>query len=399
MAWEVLRRKERFYSKFSSAKRYGLIRGDMLFQIEADPDLPPGSRITIKELDPGMYFPIQSDDDPDVRIGARLAWQFIDEQGKAFVQTLTYRKVTETTGPSPITIEETLHAPDEWPDGKVERTIQPQAELPAVIQTIPVYHFPNFTETGSVWGSSEMRGIERLMTSINQNISDEDVTLVLNGLGVYTTDAGSPIDPNTGEPTDWVVGPAKVLELPADTHFNRVTGVSSVAPYQEHLAYIHDQIDQTFGMSAVAKAKVDVNVAESGIALALELAPIITRAEEKELTLTDVLNNFLYDIRSWMNAYEGTPLFEATLVPVYASKIPPNRKERFNEIMQMFSANLVSAQWAWDELEQIGYTFPDHTQMMDQIMTETQLREDVTGARLDQEVSGGQSSAGIGQQG
>lgn len=386
-------RRERLYSKFSMNKRYGLIRGDMLFHIYADSELPEGSRISIEAVDPGSYFPIYAEDEVTI-IGCHLVDFVIDDRGDTKVMRQTYRKETGLGGPSPITRESAIFEIDAWggpeQDEKRIAVVDPIETLPGDITSIPVYHIPNAEEPGTPWGSSELRGIERMLAAINQSISDEEIELVLNGLGVYVTDAGSPIDEDTGLPKPWNLGPAKVVELPNGKTFARVTGTSSVTPHQDHLKYLHDQLDLATGASSAAKGKVDVSVAESGISLALQMAPIFSRAEEKELIITDKMTQMLFDLKAWFAAYESQNIGEALWLPAYGPRLPLNRKERFDEIMQMFGAKLVSGLWARSELSKIGYTFGDDTEMMDAIATETtmlaQIEADVTGGRIDSEL-------------
>jgi hypothetical protein len=236
-----------------------------------------------------------------------------------------------------------------------------------------------------------MRGLERIAAAIDQGISDEELTLAMEGLGVYTTDAGAPVD-DRGQDVPWNLGPAQVIELPNGKTFKRVAGVSSVAPYQEHLKYLHEQLDQTATIPAVAKGRVDVDVAESGIALMLELGPLLARAEEGELVITDVLTNMLYDLKAWFQAYESINIGAAVWIPTYGDKIPVNRKAKFAELLEMLASTtpLVSAQFVRTELAKLGYEFPDDTELMAQILEEKQMVgqviADVTGSRIQSEL-------------
>lgn len=393
-------RRESVYSKFSSNKRYGLIRGDWLFHIFADAELPEGARISFEALDPGSYFPIYADDNVTI-IGCHLVEFVMDENGDIRVYRQTYRKVSGQGGPSLISRESAIFEVDAWggPEQKEKRleVVDQEETLPEDITSIPVYHIPNAQEPGTIWGSSELRGIERMLAAINQSISDEEIELVLNGLGVYVTDAGSPVNDTTGEPEPWNLGPAKVIELPSGKKFGRVSGTTSVDPHQAHLKYLHEQLDLSTGSSAAAKGKVDVLVAESGIAIALQLAPIFSRAEEKELIITDKMTQLLYDLKFWFIAYESVNIGDALWVPAYGPRLPLDRDKRFKEVMEMFGAKLVSASWVLSELSKIGYTFGDATVMMNAVLEDqialSAVVADVTGARMDQELgAAGQGS-------
>jgi hypothetical protein len=363
-------RRERFYSRFNSNKRYGLIRGDWCWHLYADPTKAAGSRISLFPLDPGGLFPIYNEENLDEVVGYHIVEQFISdgqvgERGKVYMRRLTYRKTTGVGGPSPITVEDTVFEVDAWGGPNMEekaiKVMRPATVLPSPIDSLPIYTVPNFDEPGAMWGSSEMRGLERLMAAVNQGISDEELTLAMDGLGLYATNAGAPLDPDSGEELPWDLGPAKVVEVPADAFFNRVSGVSTVTPMQDHLRYLHEQLDLSAGTPAVAKGKVDVQVAESGVALLLDLAPILSKGEEKEQIVTDITTNMLFDLAKWFVAYEGTifnSLMEITRwVPVYGAKVPPNETKLVEQLIAMATATppILPLNVVWDKLRKLGY--------------------------------------------
>lgn len=387
-------RRERFYSRFSTNKREGIIKGDWLWHLYADPERPDGARISILPLDPATYFPIYNPENIDEVIGGHIVEE-VTFGGKPHIRRLTYMKQTGVAGPSPIEVTDETYEVDKWddPEAMPVNVVNPPYTLPAPIDQIPVYHVQNFHESGSIWGSSELRGMERLIAAINQSITDEELALALEGLGVYATDAGTPIDPETNEEIPWNIGPGRVVELPDGKKMSRVSGVSSVTPYQDHIAYLHSQLDGASATPAIAAGNVDVETAESGIALYLQLAPLLAKAEEKEQIVTDVHVNLFYDLRKWFQAYEPSlrgPMENVRWLPVYGEKVPTNRKQRFDEVMSLLERGVVSGQWARTELKKIGYEFPDDTTMMGQILEEKEMtakvEADAFGARLDREL-------------
>lgn len=408
-------RRERVLSKFSANKREGLFRGDWLWHLFADPARPEGSRLSIQPLDPASFFPIYNDDDLDSVIGCHIVDQFLDAQGKPFIKRLTYRKQTEKGGPSPITVEEAIFKTDDWggpgmdPEGNPESVIRTPQQLPTPIDALPVYHIQNFLQGGTIYGSSELRGLERLIAALDQTISDEELALALDGLGVYVTNAGTPVD-EQGNDTSWDIGPGRVVEVPGgkETFFQRVQGVSNTDPFQKHMTFLMDQAYESVGQSDVSRGgSIDVATAESGVALYLRLAPLLTRAEEKELIVTDVMSNMMFDLRKWILAYEGTEqrngMENVIFNPIYGDKLPLNKKERFDQVMAMVAGGVVSAMWAREELAKIGYVFPDDATMMSQILTEktaaAQVQVDAMGSRLDQELQQQEQLNGAGANG
>jgi hypothetical protein len=410
--WTDLARRERFYSKFAANKRYGIIRGDWAFHFYADPTRGPGNMISIYATDPGSLFPVYNPLNIDEIIGWDIVEQYTDSEGKLRIKKTAYRKTTMMGGPSPITVEVNGYEVDAWggpgmkeEDAKITEGFMPLTTLPAPIDQLPVYLIPNFETPGDIFGSSEMRGIERLMAAVNQSISDEELALALEGLGQYWTDAGTPVDPETGEDVPWNLGPGRVTEVPLGGKFARLNGVGSVTPSQDHLAYLHSQLDAAKGMSAVAKGNVDVSVAESGIALMLELGPILGNAEEKELSITDRLTNMFFDLAKWYVAYEGSQfnsLMEITRwIPKYGEKIPPNKSKDVVEIMGLVAAGVISMDYARTKLRLMGYDdMPDNVAMEAQILTEKTARaaiqQDAFGTRTDGEVNNALNDTGGG---
>lgn len=384
-------RRERFFSKFSSNKLNGIMRGDWVWHIFADPDRPDGKRVSIFPIHPGLYFPEYADGDDVTQIVAvHLAEPTFDEGGNAAVNVLHYRKVSGTGGPSQITTETVQYPHNEWGQPGTDMATTPikvlaeLAVLPDPIDMIPVYHIPNVYDPEFGWGSSEMRGIERLMRGINQAITDEELALVLEGLGVYTTDAGAPLDEDTEEELPWTIAPGRVIELPDGKQFNRVTGVSSIDPYMAHLNYLHSAIESVTGENDVTSGQADVSVAESGIAIALRMQPMFARILEKELVITDVHTQMLYDLRNWFTAFEDLDFTEIRWMTRYAEKLPINKSQSFTQILQMYTAvpPLISGVECRRMLTEIGYDFTDDAVLAGQIQRDQQSSADALGLRI-----------------
>lgn len=392
-------RRERFFSKFSSAKFTGLIRGDWMFHIFADPARLPGSRVSIFPIHPGNYFPEYADgEDVTSVVAVHIVEPTLDADGKPAVFKFSYRKESNAGGPSPISYEFIQCPQDKWGQPgtdmllEVTQVLVPLTTLPSPIDSIPVYHIPNVYDPSFGWGSSEMRGIERLMSAINQGITDEEAALVLEGIGVYTTDAGAPIDEESGEDVPWSIAPGRVLELPTGKSFGRVSGISSFDPYQQHLGYLQSSIDSVMGENDITRGQADVSVAESGIALALRMGPLLSRMSEKELIITDVVTQMMFDLGKWFSAYEGMNFDAIRFVPVYGEKIPINKNQRFSDIMAMYTAvpPIISSTLARAMLTELGYAFPDDATLTAEIAREhatfAAAQADAVASRMSQEI-------------
>lgn len=356
--------RERFFSKFLGNKRYGLIRGDWAWHIVADPAKLEGTRISIYPLDPGSYFPIWHPNDVDRVIGCHIVEQITNEKDEIVLKRITYRKSPVPGGF--ISVEEAIFSLDDWADvngipSRPLQVIRPLTTLPG-LTSLPVYHIKNFEEPANPFGSSELRGIERLIGAINQTISDEDLAIALDGIGMYATDAPTPTNED-GEEIDWVLGPGRVVEYPQGHKFERVTGVGSIEPMQSHIGYLEQKLQHATGVSDAAMGIVDVSVAQSGISLQLQFQPMVAKTNEKDKEITAVHAQMFFDlITQWIPTYEGLSFEGMTVEPKIGGKIPVDRVAKFTELNDMKDRGIISAAYYRAEATKLGYTFPDNIQ-------------------------------------
>jgi hypothetical protein len=357
MAINDLIKRERFRSRFAGAKRYGLIQGDSIWHVTADASKIVGSRIKLTALDPSLYFPVYDPEDVDRIVGCHLAESITNDDGP-FVRRLTYRK-TPSGG---ITVEEGLFKLEDWYVSVApERVIRPVTALPPEITSLPVYHTKNTEEPGNPFGSSELRGLERVMSAVNQTVSDESLALALMGIGMWATDASHPMDPVTKKPIPWQFGPGRVVHHDGNK-FDKIAGVGNLSEsYGAHYERLWDVLEQASSTPKVAIGNVDVSVATSGIALQLQLGPMLAKSGEKNDLLLDTQNQMWWDlIRMWMPAYEETSFGDETQVEcAVGSAIPIDREARFAELNDMLDRGVIDTEYYRLEASKLGYVFPE----------------------------------------
>lgn len=376
-AMEILFRREKIRAKFVQQKRWGLIRGDAVWHIVADPDKPEGRRLSVYAVDPAEYFPIYDPWNDEHLEGVHLVTPVLGEDGKTVIKRQTYRK----TDAGRISYELSWWQIGAW-DDRDGGELKPAESIPEGdsnkptffeldprITSIPVYHVRN-DPNGGPFGVSELAGMETIFAGINQAISDEDIALALEGLGLYATTSGPPVDDDDNE-TNWRLGPGWVVEHDADSSFTRINGIGSVQPYQDHINALKIAAREGASVPDIAAGRVDVQVAESGIALAFQMAPILAKNEEKELELLGTSDQMLYDLSAmWFPVYEGLTT-AARAISSIDDPMPVNRKAVVEEVIQLLSTDppLISAEYARTLLsEKLGYDFPD--EMMNTITTE-----------------------------
>ena len=356
----MLFRRERMYSKYNSNKRYGIIRGDWLFHVIGNDLKPQGSRLKIETLDPASYFPVPHPDDPDRIIGVHIVDQIETEDGWK-LKRQTYQRgldpVNNDGSDTTIYNSVAIFDADSWEefDANPVKVLKPPTALPPQIKSIPVYHIRNIETPGDPFGSSDLRGLERLMAAVNQAISDQELALAIEGLGMYATDANPP------ENGYWVFGPGRVVQHPKGTSFQRVSGVQSVTPIINHLDWLMARLKEAAATPDIAIGIVEKTDA-SGVSLMLQMGPMLAKADEREETISGVMDQFLYDLSTmWLPAYEMLS-FEAVCVSSFGDRLPQDRKAILDEIVQIASIpGAVDSKWVQQELAKLGYVFDAQT--------------------------------------
>jgi hypothetical protein len=378
-------KREKFVTKHNSNKLWGLIRGDAIWYLYANPDKVAGKRICVKELDPRQVFEIE-DGDGDV-IGIHIVelvqdFRDPDKPDKQIVRRRTFRKQPigsddgDDGATEGISSELTHWELGKWDDrtneakAKQEKVAYADKDeeefmLPDTITQLPTYKWRNSAPQNSSWGTSQIAGLETLLYALNQSLSDEDATLVFQGLGMYVTNAAPPIDPDTGEVTSWNIGPKQIIEISGDQKFERVTGVSDLSPFINHMNYLDDHMAESCGVPQIAIGRVDVAVAESGISLQLQLMPLIAQNADKELELINVMDQMFHDITTmWLPGYEPEQFGNAevmqdlNVVVLYDDPMPVDHTAKTNEIQLLDSSNLILKSMAVAELRKLGYKYP-----------------------------------------
>lgn len=361
-AFTALFARERFASRYAAGKREGLTKGDWLWHIIADPEKPEGTRISLITVKPESYFPVFEDEtveggDPDKMVMVVLA-EVVQVGDETLVRTQRY--VRDESGVIQSSTE--MWKQDEWfnwrHDSEVKQpvsVVSPPTPLPAGITAFPVYHIPNTTETGEVFGSSDIRGLEVLQAALNQTATDEDLSLALMGLGVYATEEpGSPIGPD-GKPVAWYISPGGVVENAKG--LRRVEGLANLTPYTEHVDRLEGYVGDASGANDAAKGRIQVQEAESGIALRLRLAPTLAKAEDKEQIILDVHRQMFFDLTNmWFPAIEGLNFTDVSVLPVVGDKLPVNRAAEVALVNELVLAGILSAGSARKYLATRGFT-------------------------------------------
>lgn len=414
-ALDTLFRRNKFWSKFTTQKRYGLIRGDALWHIVAYPDRQDiFKRIVMYELDPRTYFPITKLDNADEVVGCHIIQRMIDPTATS--NTIVKRQTYLINDDGTIQSTMNYYKEDAWDDRQDPASLKPfqdnvvplntnanRGELPfdlvldARITSLPVYHIRNTRAPNDPFGVSEMSGIERIIAGVNQAISDEEIALALDGLGLYATNSGPPTDDN-GNPVNWVLGPGRVVEISEDSTFQRVKGVESLKPAQDHLNWLVKAMRENSATANIAIGVVDATTNLSGIALALQLSPLLAKNAEKETEMMGEYDNLFNDLlHGWMPVYGVYSPSDDTLVsPIVDDPLPVDRAEVLAEVTGLVAENIITILEAQSILkDKLGFEFSFST--LEDFMNQGKalaMTRDPFGARLADELAGAGLDAG-----
>lgn len=395
--------------KLLSAKRWMLIKADSLLHITADSSKPEGSRVRLTEVEPEQYFPIWDPADGERVLGVYLASIVSDDEDEEIVQRIEYRKITTLEqsaefGGAPvgsIFYRLGFYEVDGWDDREEDDPATPidspsWAAVPegapdpfagyaldSRITSIPVYHVRNRRRGGKAgrFGTSEIQGLETIFAGLIQNASDEDLTVAMDGLGVYATDSGRPRD-SAGKEIPWVVGPASIAELETGGHFFRVQGVGSIQPYQDHVNYLTNVARTTNGAPAIAAGQVSTDVALSGVALRIHFMPVLAANFEREAEMASKWSQMLYDLLNmWFPVYEGLQPLPLQPSIAFGDPLPLDRAAIIAEISGLVSLGIVSKTYAAQYLaEKLGFNFP--AGMVEEAAAEQQASLDAEAAQI-----------------
>lgn len=354
--------REEIHKRFIQSKKSMLVRGDQIWYITADPNKKEGDRISINTIHPSSVFRIENPENAFRVDGYHLVdlvhdFRYPKDRTRKLARRQTYRKRG-----SGITTEATLFEIGKWDDRTLEKDelapvkrLWPETFLPDAITQLPIYHIPNEEPDGSSWGLSQVAGVEYIINALNQSVTYEDLSLVLQGLGVYVTTAAPPQDNSTGKPGKYKLHPGNVVEMSQGDTFDRVTGVASVAPFQEHMTFMDRWAMDGTGIPDMATGSVDVSVAQSGIALALKMGPIIAENSDKQLAIQGKWEQMGYDlIHGWLPAFEGISS-DSVFKPTFGDPMPINRTDFISETVDLFTTDMITYDEMRERLEKVGY--------------------------------------------
>jgi len=130
--------------------------------------------------------------------------------------------------------------------------------------------------------------------------------------------------------------------------------------------YISDKgLSEAAGVPALAIGRVDVTAVQSGIAMKMELMPLIAANSEKELEYVTILDQMFHDItQMWLPAYESetfgnlATMEQMSVVCVFDDPMPVDRNAEIQETLLLQTSNLILTKMAIAKLRELGWKYP-----------------------------------------
>jgi hypothetical protein len=139
--------------------------------------------------------------------------------------------------------------------------------------------------------------------------------------------------------------------------------VGDIKPYADHYNILIEALRQAAATPDVAVGTVDVQIAQSGIALALQYLPITAKVDKKNDLIIDAHTQMMFDLTNgWYPAYEATTFTDVRVEALVGSAVPVDRAERVSELNDMLAGKVIDTQYYRDEMTKLGYVFPTDIQ-------------------------------------
>jgi hypothetical protein len=154
------------------------------------------------------------------------------------------------------------------------------------------------------------------------------------------------------------------------------------------MEWIQTQAQSIWGINEIALGNVEVSVAESGIALALRMGPLLDAAQERDREIYDVLTNLFFDLRTmYFPVYERMQFPEVEVLPYFPPKLPEDTAGKLDRLQQLFTDRVMPLSIYWRELRALGMDLPPDEQMRELLALDAEIT-DPAGARLEAETAG-----------
>jgi hypothetical protein len=208
---------------------------------------------------------------------------------------------------------------------------------------IPFVIFPNVRDPQQVWGTSDLQPLLDILRELNREVTQLSYIMELSGNPIAVLEG-------VDEAQDIAVKPGTVWELPKDAKaylldLLRGGGVKLHTDFLQALYRgLHDLAEtprSAFG---------DINRDLSGVALELELDPLVRKIDRKRLIRTTAYTQRNDMILALLDTFAGTSFGPTNNTIAWGSVLPTDRDRQVQHETLLTQAGIHSRRFAADEL-------------------------------------------------
>ena len=300
---------------------------------------PIAKRVRISAPDPAGVFAWRWPDDPS-RVW-RVASQY----------QLDHDSVLAVTGVDPPAIagrQRTHTITEDWTSQTFQLWIDKTLarDEPNPYGFVPFVLFPNLREPKREWGTSDVDQLIEPQRELNRVVTQTSKILELSGNPIAVLEGIT-------EAQDIAVVPGAIWEIPTDAKASTLDLLKG-GGIRLHIDFLDKVYRAMHDLGETPRAAFgDTNRDLSGVALELELDPLIKKVDRKRLIRTDAYRQRNTQIIALLNAFAGMDLGEPNHSIAWGSILPTDRDRLVRDEVALVNAAIHSRNHAADALGHI----------------------------------------------
>ena len=217
---------------------------------------------------------------------------------------------------------------------------------------IPFIIYPNLREPKKFWGISDIPQIMQPQTELNRAMSQLSRILELSGNPIAVLE-------NIEASEDIAVKPGAVWNIPEDAkaYLLDLLQGGGVRMHLEYIDLLYRTMHDVAESPRAAFGGVESDL--SGVALEIELHPLLQKIKRKRTIRTAVYNRRSEIILKLLRQYTGRSFGDNRMRVVWGPVLPQDRVRQVQNEVALVQAGIHSRKWAMDELgiQDPGYEF------------------------------------------
>ncbi len=219
-------------------------------------------------------------------------------------------------------------------------------EFPNALSLIPYVIFPNIRQPKQEWGQSDVAVMREMQVELNRAKSQLSRIMELSGNPIAIL---SGVD----QGGDVAIAPGEIWELPADAKA-ALLDLLQHSNAEQHLAYIAAVKNSLFDIGetpATAFGGIDKQL--SGVAIELDLDPMVKKVERKRLLRTEAYQARNALILANLDTYGGTAFGYVNHGIAWGSILPTDRDREVANAISLVAAGIHARRTEVDNLGEV----------------------------------------------